>query len=411
MPRTHINIEIDPNHNRSRLKDKNPLLKIYLVARRVRQKAFLIPPYPIKVKLEDFQKVEGKWIKGSDRNSKKLNHLLKELKIRLEEYILDNYSKNPSPKEVKEWYSKNVSPEGFFRSTESPLLSEYIKSFLKHYPKYQTKKDYQSISNKMEKYFPGLRIGEIDNQKMKDFLFDLKETEHLKATTLKAQFGKIQKIYSSWYLEKYPEDENGAKRPFRSLKFGIKEPTERNTLNEKQIEKLKNLELPIGSEKEYVRDVFLFLCYTSRYFKDLRNLSFEKNVTYQDGDLNKPIISGIRGKTGIRFINIMVNSHHLDIFTKYHPELKGPLFSAPILNLVDPNFKFNSLLKELGESIELDFKLTGRVARYTFRNLFAKSLSPQMVALAMGHSKINTQMEYNASNLDPYSQFIGLRED
>lgn len=410
MPSTHINIELDPNFNRERLKTGDSQLKVYLVARRVRQKAILNPPFPIKVSINQFQKKEGKWLNNSVPNYRTLNSLLADLKLRIEKHLLENWEKKLSPKEVKQWYESNILQDGRINSNHSITLEKYLTIFLKSKSKAKTKENYRDAINKFLSYVPGIKMEEINNRTMKDFHNFLRDQEGLASLTIFRYFKNVISVYRSWYEETFPEDELGYKRAFKGIKLEKDTLLKKNTLTIAEIKKLKELELEPGSKQDLVRDMFLFMCYTSRYLSELKLLNFEDNVTYAGPNQENPIIKDKREKTGEGFINIIINKHHLEILKKYHPDFTGDFFPNEYFNGPNATNSFNSVLLELGKKIKLPFRLSSRVARYTFRNLFGSVLSPQLMADAMGHKNINTQMIYNASNLNPYDHFKGFPE-
>jgi len=123
---------------------------------------------------------------------------------------------------------------------------------------------------------------------------------------------------------------------------------------------------------QHVADLFLFQCYTGLAFVDLMALGKE---IIESGEW----ISVFRKKTGQECIIPFLPSAQL-IWNKYNGEL--PKIS---------NVKFNAYLKEVGEIVGIDKKITTHVGRKTFGQLMSdRGISMDVISKMLGHANIKT---------------------
>jgi integrase len=95
----------------------------------------------------------------------------------------------------------------------------------------------------------------------------------------------------------------------------------------------------------FVRDMFVFACFTGISYVDLKNLTWKEIVTEEDGSL---WISAFRQKTKVRF-NIKLLDIPLKIIEKYSKQAKdNAVFSIRGLNRV------NQVLKQIAPICKID---------------------------------------------------------
>ncbi|MBU2915952.1 site-specific integrase [Reichenbachiella agariperforans] len=158
-------------------------------------------------------------------------------------------------------------------------------------------------------------------------------------------------------------------------------------------EELKRLEEKVFHVErlEYVRDFFLFSCYTGLGYAEAEALGTFDITGMKDGF---QWIEVFRKKTQLSY-NIPLLPKAEELLRKYegHPlcEIKGTLLPTY------SNQKVNSYLKEIAVLCEITKKLTHHVARKTFAStvLILNDVPMDIVSKALGHSSVSiTQKHY-----------------
>ena len=173
--------------------------------------------------------------------------------------------------------------------------------------------------------------------------------------------------------------------PFANYKIQT-EKTDRAYLTQQELESIMNKEFSI-KRLNFVRDVFLFSCFTGLAYIDVFNLR-ETNIREAfDGNL---WIIGKRTKTNVSYNVPLLNVPKL-ILKKY----KGLLPNGEILPVIS-NQKINAYLKEIADLCEIDKLLTFHVARHTFATTvtLSKGVSIESVSKMLGHTNIKTTQIY-----------------
>ena len=144
------------------------------------------------------------------------------------------------------------------------------------------------------------------------------------------------------------------------------------------------------SRLEWVRDLFVFSCYTGLAYTDLMQLRPSNIIIGIDG---KFWIKTLRQKTDIP-VNVPLLPKAMEILRRYqeHPKavVKGTLF--PVIS----NQKLNSYLKEIADLVGIDKDLTFHLARHTFATTVTLSngVPIETVSKMLGHTKITTTQIY-----------------
>lgn len=138
---------------------------------------------------------------------------------------------------------------------------------------------------------------------------------------------------------------------------------------------------------EYVRDLFIFSCFTGLAFVDVMNLKKENIRKSFDGNL---WIMTRRHKTDIK-VNVPLLKMPLLILNKY----EGKLPNNAILPKIS-NQKMNAYLKEIADLCGIDKNLTTHVARHTFATTttLTKGVPIETVSKMLGHTKLSTTQIY-----------------
>jgi integrase len=157
------------------------------------------------------------------------------------------------------------------------------------------------------------------------------------------------------------------------------EPTHRQYLTDKELNKIRKVDFHGNMSLEKVRDMFLFSCYTGLRFSDAIDLGMNQILT-NDGysSIYRP-----QNKTG-ETLSIPLIPEAMAIIYKYDtPERK-------ITNKVFPkisNQKFNVFLKTIAELANLEKELTHHIARHTCATtLLNRGVSMDIVSKYLGHS-------------------------
>lgn len=176
--------------------------------------------------------------------------------------------------------------------------------------------------------------------------------------------------------------------PFKNYKFKYHK-VEKDFLTENELIALEKKMFDID-RLNYVRDIFVFSCYTGLAYIDVSNLVESNLITGSDGEL---WIKTFRQKTQIP-VNVPLLPKAKAILLKYKNDpratAKGTLF--PVLS----NQKTNSYLKEIALLCKIRKTLTYHVARHTFATTVTLSngVPIESVSKMLGHTKIATTQIY-----------------
>ena len=178
------------------------------------------------------------------------------------------------------------------------------------------------------------------------------------------------------------------KDPFINYKTKL-QPVDKNFLSEEQLESIINKEFK-SERLSFVRDVFIFSCFTGLAYVDIKNLKYD--------DISTNI-------SGTRFIKIKRTKTKVDasipllpiaenILTKYkdNPKCLNQNLVLPILS----NQKMNQYLKEISTLCEIEFDLTFHSARHTFATTVTlnNGVPIETVSKMLGHSTIRMTQHY-----------------
>jgi integrase len=178
------------------------------------------------------------------------------------------------------------------------------------------------------------------------------------------------------------------KNPFDSYDITF-DKTERGFLTPIELE---NIEKKAVSSKrlEFIRDLFIFSCYTGLSYVDAVNLSVSSLILGIDG---QKWISTRRKKTNTP-LKIPVLPRALEIIEKYksHP---GSMNRETVFPLIS-NQKVNSYLKEIADLCGIEKNLTFHLARHTFATTITLSngVPIETVSKLLGHHSIATTQIY-----------------
>ncbi|GHT76283.1 tyrosine recombinase [Bacteroidia bacterium] len=148
-----------------------------------------------------------------------------------------------------------------------------------------------------------------------------------------------------------------------------------------------------SSNLNFVRDMFIFACFTGISYIDLKNLTWKEIITEEDGS---QWISKSRQKTGIPF-NVKLLNIPIQIIERYREfSNNGFVFN------VYYQMKINKLLKEIAKFCGIDKTLTFHLARHTFATqvCLSQGVPIESVSKMLGHTDIATTQRYAHVNRD-----------
>jgi len=178
------------------------------------------------------------------------------------------------------------------------------------------------------------------------------------------------------------------KDPFEKYQMRFTK-VERGYLTESELETIENTEMKNGSLL-WVRDLFVFSCYTGLAYIDVKNLRPDNITLGIDGE---KWLSTRRQKTDLP-VRVPLLFKAWQLIEKYqnHPRAiqKGTVF--PVFS----NQKTNSYLKEIAVLCGIQKNLTFHLARHTFATTvtLCNGVPMETVSKMLGHSKITTTQIY-----------------
>ena len=226
-------------------------------------------------------------------------------------------------------------------------------------------------------------IRKIDHAFITEFEFYLRSVRKCNnnsAVKYVKNFGKIFRIcISNNWLDK---------DPFVNYKSKFREVV-RAFLSQNEIDAIAAKEFSI-ERLDQVRDIFLFSCYTSLVYIDVKQLTC--NNVGMGIDAEKWIFTS-RQKTDTQS-NIPLLPMAEEVLDKYknHPQCINEKRLLPVLS----NQKMNSYLKEIADVCGITKELTFHIARHTFATTvtLTNGVSIESVSKMLGHRSIKTTQHY-----------------
>ncbi|MCT4586342.1 MAG: site-specific integrase [Carboxylicivirga sp.] len=160
-------------------------------------------------------------------------------------------------------------------------------------------------------------------------------------------------------------------------------------LNELELDRVENKHFSI-SRLDYVRDLFVFSCYTGLSYSDVYALTKENIQLGIDGE--KWIITNrIKNNQQVR-VPLLPKSE--SIIKKYEGNIRNEITGK--LLPVFTNQKMNSYLKEIADLCGIEKHLTFHVARHTFATTVTlnNGVPIETVSKLLGHRSVSTTQIY-----------------
>ncbi|GEP93032.1 Site-specific recombinase XerD [Chitinophaga terrae (ex Kim and Jung 2007)] len=174
--------------------------------------------------------------------------------------------------------------------------------------------------------------------------------------------------------------------PFEDYEISMEE-TDRSYLLKENVEKLMLLK-PSKDKYEFVKDIFIFSCFTGLFYIDIQKLKWSNIQSFFDG--HQWIIN--RRKKS----DVASNVRLLEIPKRIIEKYRG-LTRSDYVFPVPSNATCNSHVKKMIEEAEIvtEQKITFHTARHTFATMFLTEGVPlESLSKMMGHKNISTTQIY-----------------
>lgn len=226
-------------------------------------------------------------------------------------------------------------------------------------------------------------IRKLDYEFISEFAFWLKSVHHCNHNSTVKYLSNFKKMVLHCVRNGWLKGD-----PFVEFKLTRKEVV-RTALTENELQTIAGKSFSI-ERLNYVRDIFLFSCYTGLAYIDVKKLRQEEIVTGIDGE--KWIFTK-RQKTETPS-RIPLLPRALEIIKSYedHPQCCNKGYVLPVLS----NQKMNSYLKEIADSCSINKNLSFHIARHTFATTVTLSngVPIETVSKMLGHKSLKQTQHY-----------------
>lgn len=249
--------------------------------------------------------------------------------------------------------------------------------------KYNTTQKHITEFLKWKYKISDINLKELNFEFITNFEFYLKAEKNIDVNTNAKYIKNLKKIIKECVCKDWLQ-----KDPFMAYKIKVKK-TEREFLTDLELQSIQQKHFTI-ERLNYVKDIFLFSCYTGLAYIDVFNLTTNNISLGIDGE--KWIFTH-RQKTETAS-RIPLLPPALAILDKYanHPQANnnGKLLPVP------SNQKTNAYLKEIAACCGITKELTFHVARHTFATTITltNGVSIESVSKMLGHKKLQTTQHY-----------------
>ena len=168
------------------------------------------------------------------------------------------------------------------------------------------------------------------------------------------------------------------RNPFDGMHYDRGKPKGRKYLTPAELIQLKNV--PLNDTLSKVRDVFLFMCYTSLAYSDVAKFDYNRDVFEKDGKL---VFADSRLKTDEDYFIVLI-PQAIEILERYEYQL--PIFAKQ---------RMNDYLKIIAERANIKKAITTHYARHTAACLALNNgVRIEAVSKMLGHANIKTTQVY-----------------
>ncbi len=249
--------------------------------------------------------------------------------------------------------------------------------------RYNTSRDHTKAFLQWKYNLDDIDIKRLNYEFVSDFEFWLKTERHCGHNTTMKYISNLKKIVNSclrkgWLL----------KDPFLGFKM-TREEVEKEALTEQDLKKIDLKNFPVD-RLNFVKDIFLFSCFTGLAYADVKKL---KRTEIEPGIDGSHWILTSRQKTNTKS-RIPLLPPALSIIEKYkdYPPCCNSGYVLPVMS----NQRMNSYLKEIADLCGIRKNLTFHIARHTFATTVTLSngVPIESVSKMLGHRNLKTTQHY-----------------
>ena len=284
----------------------------------------------------------------------------------------------------------------FHDSGQEPSFNDYIRQQivrLKRLGKIRTSETYTAALKSFSSFMKGSDIlfGELNSDLLMEYEAYLKNRGNSPNT-----ISFYMRILKAVYNRAVENGLTGQRNLFKSVYTGV-EKTLKRAIHLNDIRRIKRLDLSLKPHLDFARDMFLFCFYT-------RGMSFVDMAYLKKGDIANGILTYRRKKTGQQLF-IRWEKCMQEIIDKY--PVNETEFLLPVITERDKEYRkqytsalhrVNTLLKKIGEMLDLPIPLTMYVARHSWASIAKNHNVPvSVISEGRGHDTENTTQIYLAS--------------
>ena len=284
----------------------------------------------------------------------------------------------------------------FHDSGQEPSFNDYIRQQivrLKRLGKIRTSETYTAALKSFSSFMKGRDIlfGELNSDLLMEYEAYLKNRGNSPNT-----ISFYMRILKAVYNRAVENGLTGQRNLFKSVYTGV-EKTLKRAIHLNDIRRIKRLDLSLKPHLDFARDMFLFCFYT-------RGMSFVDMAYLKKGGIANGILTYRRKKTGQQLF-IRWEKCMQEIIDKY--PVNETEFLLPVITERDKEYRkqytnalhrVNTLLKKIGEILDLPIPLTMYVARHSWASIAKNHNVPvSVISEGMGHDSENTTQIYLAS--------------
>jgi len=331
-------------------------------------------------------------VKGNNEQAHQINRYLDTLNgkvLRLErEMVVDGVAVNFDNFREK-WVGLTEAPRMLIEifQQHNDQMAALIRAGKDYAPatldRYNTSRDHTQAFLQWKYGLADIDIKRLNFEFVTDLEFWLKTQRNCSHNTTMKYISNLKKIVNGcirkgWLL----------KDPFLGFKT-TKQEVEREALTQQELDKIHSKIFP-ADRLNYVKDIFLFSCYTGLAYADVKKLRRSEIGPGIDG--NHWIFTS-RQKTETQS-RIPLLPPALAIIEKYkdYPTCYDSGHVLPVLS----NQKMNAYLKEIADVCGISKNLTFHIARHTFATTITLSngVPIETVSKMLGHLNLKTTQHY-----------------
>jgi len=331
-------------------------------------------------------------MKGNNEQARQINLYLDTLNskvLRLErEMVLDGVAVNFDSFREK-WLGVKEAPRmlvDIFQQ-HNDQMAALIKAGKDYCPatleRYNTSRDHTRAFLQWKYGLTDIDIKRLNYEFASDLEFWLKTQRNCSHNTTMKYISNLKKIINSCIRKGWL-----TKDPFIGFKM-TKQEIEKEALTSLELEKIDSKTFPTD-RLNYVKDIFLFSCYTGLAYADVKKLKRSEIAPGIDGNF---WIFTNRQKTDTQS-RIPLLQPALAIIEKYkdYPTCCDSGYVLPVLS----NQKMNAYLKEIADLCGIRKNLTFHIARHTFATTVTLSngVPIESVSKMLGHRNLKTTQHY-----------------